>query len=101
MSYCQEYAGNVKRVVCELLDVVYERKFDTMTFDTDEDCPCVHIWTRGKAIKVYGWNRNGLDAIYPTDEGENWSFLECCQRALRAARELTSAATSESKEGAE
>jgi hypothetical protein len=96
MSYCPEYAEQVKTAVCKLIDLTYQGKFHTLNFDTDEDCPLVHAWYKGKSYKVYGSPDYGLTAISPPED-ENWCFLECCQRVLTEI-EKASAATTESKE---
>lgn len=83
MSYCPEYAENVKEAVRKLIDLTYQGKFRTLTLDTDEDFALVRVWIYGKSIKVQGWKSYGPHSVIcPSDEDELWSFLECCQRAL-------------------
>lgn len=57
-----------------------KRKWNTRTIDTDEDSPSVNLWMPPDAIKVYGYPLESW--IGPTDDDEQWSFLEYCQRAL-------------------
>ena len=80
------YATEVKESVCKLLDLAAKRKWNTLTIDTDEDCPSVVLWTPPDAIRVYGHPLEGW--ISPTDGNDQWSFLECCQRALAEAEKL-------------
>ena len=80
------YATEVKEAVGRLLDLAARRKWNTLTIDTDEDCPSVNLWVPPNAIRVYGHPLEGW--IGPSEGDEHWSFLECCQRALAEAEKL-------------
>ena len=88
MSYCEEYKAKVKQAVCELLDWAYKGKFNILTFDTDEDSPFVDAWVFGKSVKVYGWVHGRVDGIYPSNDDDTWSFLECCEKALAEIQKI-------------
>jgi hypothetical protein len=99
INYCEEYAENVKAAVGKLIDLTYQGKFHTLEFDTDEDCPYVHAWYKGKSYKVYGSPDYGLNAMSPPED-ENWCFLECCQRVI-AEIEKSAAPMAESRKETE
>ena len=85
------YATEVKEAVGKLLDLTLAGKFHTLSMDTDEDSAWVNLWYRGRMIKVSAFPMGGIEGwISPeeNDEGDYWSFLECCQRALAEAEKL-------------
>ncbi len=85
------YATEVKDAVGKLLDLVVKTRFASLSVDTDEDCPWVRVWYRGKSINVSGsYMANRTNWISPedTEDMESWSFAECCRRALAEAEKL-------------
>ena len=85
------YATEVKEVVSRLLDLVVKTRFASLSVDTDEDCPWVRVWYRGKSINVYGnpmADRTTWISPEDSEDAESWSFVECCQRALAEAEKL-------------
>jgi phage-related protein len=85
------YATEVKEVVSRLLDLVVKTRFASLSVDTDEDCPWVRVWYRGKSINVNGnpmTDRTNWISPEDSEDAESWSFSECCQRALAEAEKL-------------
>ena len=77
----ENYAKAVKEAVAKLLDHTHARKWNTLELDTDEDYPFVHAWVPPHDVKIHGSTREGWES---PPEGETWSFLECCEKALAA-----------------
>lgn len=79
-----DYREKVKEAVSKLLDVVYQSKWNQIQFDTDEEVPFVHVWSAGSNVLVCGWVRGDVPCVCPYIDGDTWSFLECCEKALAA-----------------
>ena len=82
-----QYAQDVKAAVAELLGLASSGRYHTLSLDTDEDCPFVDLWYRGKSVRACGWYRDEWLSP-PEGSDDNWSFLDCCNHVLAAAREL-------------
>ena len=85
------YVTEVKDVVGKLLDLVVKTRFASLSVDTDEDCPWVRVWYRGKSINVNGnpmQDRTYWISPEHIEDAESWSFSECCRRALAEAEKL-------------
>lgn len=75
-----DYKEEVKVKLCKLMDIVYSGKYRTLQIDTDEDCPYVYVWIPGNPVKVFGYHK---ESCISPPEGESWSFLECCDIAIK------------------